>query len=140
MKGDGEMERAEKLRKLADEVVKLIKEFREEACVLGENPLCDVLVNDSNDIVIFENGIKEPVEYSLSEIGYIFEDDIEGFDNCGKKFNEGLELAIREARLEYGRLSKDEFSNYIGRVIYAQFRCEEIYNRILEIEAETRAL
>ena len=136
----GEMERAEKLRMLADEVVKLIKEFREEACVLGENPLCDVFVNDSNDIVIFENGIKEPVEYSLSEIGYIFEDDIEGFNNCGKKFKDGLDLAMREATLEYCRLSKEEFSNYIGRVIYAQFRCEEIYNRILQIELETREL
>lgn len=63
--------------------------------------MCDVLVNDSNDILIFGNGIKESVECSLSEIGYIFEDNIEGFNNCGKKFNEGLELAIREARFEY---------------------------------------
>ena len=136
----GEMERAEVLRKLADEAVNLIKEFREEACVLGENPLCDVLVNESNDIVIFENGIKEPIEYSLSEISYIFEDDIEGFNNCGSNFNEGIELALREARLEYDKLNKEEFSNYIGRIIYAQLICEEIYNSLLEIESITRSL
>lgn len=134
------MERADILKNLANEVVTLIREFREESCVLGENPLCDVLVNDTNDIVIFENGIKEPVEYSLSEISYIFKDGIDGFNSCGKKFNEGLELAIREAKLEYGRLSKVDFSTYIGSVIYAQFRCEEIYNRIIAIEKETREL
>ena len=98
------------------------------------------LVNESNDIVIFENGIKEPIEYSLSEISYIFEDDIEGFNNCGSNFNEGIELALREARLEYDKLNKEEFSNYIGRFIYAQFRCEEIYNSLLELESITRSL
>ena len=63
------MNRAEKLKKLGVETVKLIKEFREEACMLGENPLEDVYLDETNDIVIIENASKEIVEYSLSEMG-----------------------------------------------------------------------
>lgn len=134
------MERTEILTNLANEAVSLIKEFREEAYVLGGNPLYNIEVNDSNDIVIFEDKTKEPIEYSLSEISYIFEDEIEGFNNYHGKLNDGIELAIRDAKLEYTKLSKNDFSNYIGKLIYANFRCDEIYNRLLEIEKETRKL
>ena len=82
------MNRAEKLKKLGVETVKLIKEFRQEACMLGENPLEDVYLDETNDIVIIENASKEIVEYSLSEISYIFADGLDGFNSCGNKFNE----------------------------------------------------
>ena len=134
------MNRAEKLKKLGVETVKLIKEFREEACMLGENPLEDVYLDETNDIVIIENASKEIVEYSLSEISYIFADGLDGFNSCGNKFNEGLDLAMSEAEYEYDRLTKSDFANYIGSIIYAQYRCEEIYRRIIEIEKETRSL
>ena len=102
------MERTEILTNLANEAVSLIKEFREEAYVLGGNPLYNIEVNDSNDIVIFEDKTKEPIEYSLSEISYIFEDEIEGFNNYHGKLNDGIELAIRDAKLEYTKLSKND--------------------------------
>ena len=35
---------------------------------------------------------------------------------------------------------KYKILNYIGKFIYAIFRCDEIYNRLLEIEKETRKL
>lgn len=134
------MERTQILTNLANEAVNLIKEFREEADVLGGHPLYNIKVNDSNDIVIFEDKTKEPIEYSLSEISYIFEDEIEGFNNYHGKLNDGIELAIRDTKLEYTKLSKNDFSNYIGKLIYANFRCDEIYNRLVEIEKETRKL
>ena len=134
------MERTEILTNLANEAVSLIKEFREEAYVLGGNPLYNIEVNDSNDIVIFEDKTKEPIEYSLSEISYIFKDEINGFNNYDGKLNDGIELVIRDAKSEYTKLSKNDFSNYIGKLIYANLRCDEIYNRLVEIEKETREL
>ena len=30
--------------------------------------------------------------------------------------------------------SKEEFINYVGSLYYAKYRCEEIYNRLQDIE------
>lgn len=139
-KGTGDiMERKERLNKLGIEAVKLLKEFREEACMLGENPIEEIYLNDTNDIVLINN-INEVLEYSLSEVSYLIEDGVDGFNCCGKRFKEGIELALSEAKYEYGKLDKIEFSKYIGSIIYAQYRCQTIYDRLIQIELETRSL
>ena len=46
------------------------------------------------------------------------------------------DLAVDEFECEYRNKDKKEFMKYVGKVYYMKFRCEEIYERLKEIEEE----
>ena len=108
------MSKLEQRMKLAKEAAGLIEEFRGEAGTLGHNPLRSV---------------------SIKEDGEIIEVDDE-FDG----FYEAISLAEADLEYDFKRLSKTEFKEYVGNLKYAEYRCEEIYKRLEEIEREALEL
>ena len=45
-------------------------------------------------------------------------------------------LKINELGYKYKNRDKEEFMNYVGKLYYMKFRCEEIYERLQQIEKE----
>ena len=46
---------------------------------------------------------------------------------------EAIDLAVNEFECYYNKMDKKKFMNYVGKVYYMKFRCEEIYERLKEI-------
>ena len=59
---------------------------------------------------------------------------------CSPSFYECLDHTKAELEYDYKKKSKDEFINYVGKLYYAEYRCEEIYKRLQEIEDEASEL
>ena len=62
------MNRLEKLMKLANEAVELIKEFREEAEILGTNPLRAISIKADGEIIEVDDDFEGIKEYSINKI------------------------------------------------------------------------
>ncbi|WP_302782716.1 hypothetical protein [Clostridium saudiense] len=71
------MGRQEKLLQESIKAINLINEVKNST--KKENILVEVTANECGDTIFFKFNNGKIVEYSLSEIGYIFEDDLEGF-------------------------------------------------------------
>ena len=82
------MERNKKLMALAQEAIGIINEvFENEAKEKKEN-LMSVTCNEYGDTIIFTSNDGQVIEYSLSEIWYIFKDNLKGFEVFSKeKYN-----------------------------------------------------
>lgn len=72
------MSTKDKLIELSEEAVEIIKEVMDRT--EEESQLVNVDYNESGDTINFTLKNNRTVEYSLSELGYIFEDDLEGFE------------------------------------------------------------
>ncbi|WP_195990254.1 hypothetical protein [Clostridium sp. D53t1_180928_C8] len=126
----------EKQMKLANEAVELIKEFREEAAILGTNPLKAISIKENGEVIEVDDEFEGIKEYSLSEISSIFQAEMRGWGPCSAGFYEAISLAEADLEYDFKRYSKEEFKEYAGNLKYAEFRCEAIYERLEEIEKE----
>ena len=63
-----------------------------------------------------------------------------GWGPCSAGFYEAISLAEDDLEDEFKSLSKTEFKEYVGNLKYAEYRCEEIYTRLEEIEDEVEEL
>ena len=72
------MSTQDKLLELAEEAVETIKEVIKSTG--EENQIVNVNYNRWGDTINFTLKNNRTVEYSLSELGYIFEADLEGFE------------------------------------------------------------
>ena len=72
------MSTQDKLLELAEEAVEIIKELIKRTG--EENKLINVNYNECGDTIIFTLKNNRTVEYSLSEIAYIFEDNLDGLE------------------------------------------------------------
>ena len=126
----------EKQMKLANEAVELIKEFREEAAILGTNPLKAISIKENGEVIEVDDEFEGIKEYSLSEISSIFQAEMIGWGPCSAGFYEAISLAEADLEYDFKRYSKEEFKEYAGNLKYAEFRCEAIYERLEEIEKE----
>ena len=134
------MSKLEKIMKLANEAVELIKEFREEAAILGCNSLKSVTIQEEGEIIEVDDEFEGIKEYSLTDISSVFTIEMRGWGPCPAGFYEGLELSLDDLDYKFKKLSKEEFKEYVGNLKYAEYRCEEIYKRLEEIEKEASAL
>ena len=134
------MSKLEQRMKLANEAVELIEEFRGEAGILGHNPLQSVSIKEDGEIIEVDDEFDGVIEYSLTDISSIFTLEMRGWGPCPAGFYEALSLAEGELEYEFKRLSKKEFKEYVGNLKYAEYRCEEIYKRLKEIEREALEL
>ena len=132
----GNMIILEKQMKLANEAVELIKEFREEAAILGTNPLKAISIKENGEVIEVDDEFEGIKEYSLSEISSIFQAEMRGWGPCSAGFYEAISLAEADLEYDFKRYSKEEFTEYAGNLKYAEFRCEAIYERLEEIEKE----
>ena len=130
------MGKQEKQLELAKEAVALIKEFRKLATIIGDNIFKSVKANKDGSKIIINHVYEGRLVYDLSEVHTVLEDEMEGFGPCGGGFDEAVELAVDEFDCEYRKKDKKEFMNYVGKVYYMKFRCEEIYERLKEISEE----
>ena len=134
------MNRLERLMKLANEAVELIKEFRKEAEILGINPLRAISIKNHGEIIEVDDEFEGIKEYSLNKISSIFELEMRGYGPCTAGFYEAVSLAEADLEYDFKRYSKEEFKDYVGNLKYAEYRCEAIYERLEEIEKEREAL
>ena len=126
----------EKQMKLANEAVQLIKEFREEAAILGTNPLKAISIKENGKVIEVDDEFEGVKEYSLNEISSIFGAEMRGGGPCTAGFYEAISLAEADLEYDFKRYSKEEFKEYAGNLKYAEFRCEEKYERLEEIQKE----
>ena len=134
------MSKLEKRTKLANEAVKLIKEFREEAAILGCNPLKSVTIQEDGEIIEVDDEFEGVEEYCLTDISSVFSTEMRGWGPCSAGFYEAMDLALDDLEDVFKKSSKEEFKEYVGNLKYAEYRCEEIYKRLEEIEEEGFAL
>ena len=134
------MSKLKQRMKLAKEAVELIKEFRGEEAILGHNPLRAVSIKEDGEIIEVDDEFDGVIEYSLTDISSIFTLEMRGWGPCSAGFYEAISLAEGELEYEFKRLSKKEFKEYVGNLKYAEYRCEEIYKRLEEIEREASRL
>ena len=116
------MSNIERKMELAKEAVELIKEFGEEASIVGDNPIKSVEIKENGAIIEVDDEYEGIKEYSLSKISSIFLMEMRGWED--------------DLEDEFKSLSKTEFKEYVGNLKYAEYRCEEIYKRLEEIERE----
>ena len=134
------MSKLEKIMKLANEAVELIKEFREEAAILGCNPLKSVTIQEDGEIIEVDDEFEGVKEYSLTDISSVFTIEMRGWGPCSAGFYEGIELSLSELEYDFKKYSKEEFKEYVGSLKYAEYRCEQIYKRLEEIGEEASRL
>ena len=134
------MSKLEKRMKLANEAVELIKEFREEAGILGHNPLKSVTIQEDGEIIEVDDEFEGVEEYCLTDISSVFSTEMRGWGPCSAGFYEAMDLALDDLEDVFKKFSKEEFKEYVGNLKYAEYRCEEIYKRLEEIEEEASEL
>ena len=134
------MSKLEKRMKLAKEAVELIKEFRGEEAILGHNPLRAVSIKEDGEIIEVDDEFDGVIGYSLTNISSIFALEMRGWGPCSAGFYEAISLAEGDLEYEFKTLSKTEFKEYVGNLKYAEYRCEEIYKRLKQIEREASRL
>ena len=134
------MSNIERKMELAKEAVELIKEFGEEASIVGDNPIKSIEIKEDGSIIEIDHEYDGLEEYQLSKISSIFLSEMRGWGPCSAGFYEAISLAEGELEYEFKRLSKTEFKEYVGNLKYAEYRCEEIYIRLEAIEKEAKEL
>lgn len=134
------MNKLEKLMKLSNEAVDLIKEFREEAEILGTNPLRSISIKNGGKVIEVDDDFDGIKEYPINKISSIFKLEMRGVGPCTAGFYEAVSLAEADLEYDFKRYSKEEFKEYVGNLKYAEYRCEAIYERLEEIEKEVEEL
>ena len=100
-----------------------------------------LLSNGENGSIIEINHEYKGLElYQLSEISSIFLSEMRGWGPCSAGFYEVINLAESDLEDDFKSLSKIEFKEYVGNLKYAEYRCEEIYKRLEELEKEAEEL
>ena len=92
------MSTQEKLIELAEESVEIIKEVINR--VEEKSQIANVNYNMCGDTIIFTLKNHRTVEYSLSELGYIFKDDLEGLEIFSVKEFKEFYLRLEEIQLK----------------------------------------
>ena len=134
------MSKLEQRMKLANEAARLIEEFRGEEGILGHNTLQSVSIKEDGEIIEVDDEFEGVIEYSITNISSVFALEMRGWGPCSAGFYEAISLAEADLEYDFKRLSKTEFKEYVGNLKYAEYRCEEIYKRLEEIEREALEL
>ena len=134
------MSKLEQRMKLANEAARLIEEFRGEEGILGHNTLQSVSIKEDGEIIEVDDEFEGVIEYSITNISSVFALEMRGWGPCSAGFYEAISLAEADLEYDFKRLSKTEFKEYVGNLKYAEYRCEEIYKRLKEIEREALEL
>lgn len=130
------MNKQERKLDLANEAVSLIKEFRELEATVGENIFKSIKVNTDGSKIIVDHIYEGILEYKLTEISTVFSDEIDGFGPVGSGFYDAIYLEIDNFENAYEKMDKKDFIDYVGKVYFMKFRCEEIYEKLKLIEKE----
>ena len=102
--------------------------------IVGDNPIKSIEIKEDGSIIEIDHEYDGLEEYQLSKISSIFLSEMRGWGPCSAGFYEAISLAEADLEYDFKRLSKTEFKEYVGNLKYAEYRCEEIYKRLEEID------
>ncbi|EGT3616479.1 hypothetical protein FHH43_09590 [Clostridium perfringens] len=126
----------EKREILAKEASSLIKEFRDESQIFGEKSFKNIKIRDDFNMIIIEDICDGIIEVNLNEVSKVFKEEIEEIGPYGVHFYNALYELREETTSRFEEMDKDLFMEQIGKTYYVQHKCEEIYDRLKEIEKE----
>lgn len=92
------MNRQGKLRELATKSMELI--WKVIKCEGNDTVITNISCNESYDTIIFELKVRKSIEYNLSEICWIFEDDIDGLEIFNKKKYKDIFQQLKSIQLQ----------------------------------------
>lgn len=119
---------------LASEATMLIKDVIENAAFLEDNFFKSIEISEDQLTILLKDKNNNCLEYSLSEVSCIFTDEIQGLWEVEGNIFDYFEFVKEKNNEKYKELNKEEFVNYVGRLYYLQYRCEEVFRRLREIE------
>ena len=131
-----ELEYIERRLKLANEAVELIHEFEELIGHIGYSRLRDASINEYELTIVAIDPNNNILELELYEVASVYRHFIDGYGPCGGIFEEDINFIIDDIENDYKEKSKEEFIKYVGNIYYTKYRCQEIYERLQEIECE----
>ena len=131
-----ELEYIESRLKLANEAVELIHEFEELIGHIGYSRLRDASINEDELTIVAIDPNNNILELELYEVASVYRHFIDGYGPCGGIFEEDINFIIDDIENDYKEKSKEEFIKYVGNIYYTKYRCQEIYERLQEIECE----
>ena len=131
-----ELEYIERRLKLANEAVELIHEFEELIGHIGYSRLRDASINEYELTIVAIDPNNNILELELYEVASVYRHFIDGYGPCGGIFEEDINFIIDDIENDYKEKSKEEFIKYVGNTYYTKYRCQEIYERLQEIECE----
>lgn len=134
------MDRVIRMKELASEAVTVIKEFLVETSSYEGNFLKEIQVSEDGSFITLKNNYHEELEYSISEVGYILNDNIQGFWRDRDEFLNKIEKEKVYIYNTFKVLSKEEFINYIGEVYYMENKYEELRHKLHIIGKKTEGL
>lgn len=85
------MDKLRTMKNLANEAVELLVEFKNKEYNLKSTTLKSISSNDTGNTIILEDVTGSTIEYSLSEIAYIFEDGLDKLEIFNRVLNDDSE-------------------------------------------------
>lgn len=131
----------EKTMELANKAVALIKEFGE----ISELVNCDYIyesieIKNEGNLIIVTTIYDDVDEYSLKEISDALRSELRGWGPAPAGFYEAISEMKNCAEHECRGKSKEEIVQYYGNIGYTEFRAEEIFESLKEIETEAKEI
>ena len=126
----------ENQRKLANEAINLLNEFAEVQDQHRENSFNEITCSEDGAILTIDDVFEGKYEIELKEVSNVISREMDGFGPCGFPFYDCYDELISNLDYDYKNMSKEEYINYAGSLHYIKCRCEEIYERLKEIESE----
>lgn len=130
----------EKRIQLAKEAIGLIKEFRKEELLVSTEIAIEMEASEDGSLIFFKHEKDGEYEYELKEISEELAHDMKGFAMFGPGFYEAFDMEVSELKDKYEELSKVEFIEFVGKLYYMKYRCEEIYEKLKDIEIKAMQL
>lgn len=126
--------------KLAEEAVMLIKEFMEKVMpIYNEEILINVEMNvDEYDemIISIDERYDGKKDYMLFEISEAFDYYYSSEYTSSERLEEAFSLKMNELNMK--KMERNEYLKAMGDLCYSELRCHEIYDRLKEIEHESK--
>lgn len=123
---------------LANEARDLILEFMREENTVHDNDLQykRVEVNQNGSVISVFEDEEEKSDYNITDISFL----MSGLYDERDVFHTFIELAKKKTDRNYKYMSKNDFIHTMGNLHYVERRCEEIFERLEEIEDEAREI
>lgn len=123
---------------LANEARDLILEFMREENTVHDNDLQykKVEVNPDGSVIFVFEDEDEKSDYNITDISL----SISSLYDERAVFHSFIELAKEKTDENYKHMSKNDFIHTMGNLHYVERRCEEIFERLEEIEDEAQKI
>lgn len=134
------MKRNEQIKELSLKVVSIIQDFFDEAEEFNGKFLKNVQASEDFKNIILTNNNNISIEYCLSEVGYIFLDNIQNFWYDRDRFLSYLKTEELNFYTSYRDLDRNTFIEHSGKILYIKEKYTEMLEKLYDIGLETKSL